>query len=171
MAIATGGKGRRSITRYRVLERFADATLVECRLETGGPPHLRGHLAAPRHSQPPPPGRARPPAAGRRPLRAPPRREPGRSRARGPGRRARRGGASRRRARLPPSRHGRAGGTPGRAAAASRAPPGPSARRGRRTAEHTPTAVVSPRGARICWAVSLLRTSAWSVEQLNSRNI
>jgi 23S rRNA pseudouridine1911/1915/1917 synthase len=46
MAVVTGGKGRRSITRFRVLERWPGASYVECRLETGRTHQIRVHLAS-----------------------------------------------------------------------------------------------------------------------------
>ena len=46
MAVAPPGKGKRAVTRYRVLERFRDTSFVQCRLETGRTHQIRVHLAS-----------------------------------------------------------------------------------------------------------------------------
>src|SRR4030095_5469611 len=42
MAIRPAGRGKRAVTRYRVLERFAHFTFLELHLETGRTPQIRG---------------------------------------------------------------------------------------------------------------------------------
>lgn len=46
MAITDPASGRRAVTHYRVLERFPEHTLVECRLETGRTHQIRVHMAS-----------------------------------------------------------------------------------------------------------------------------
>ena len=45
MAVRPAGRGRRAVTRWRVLERFEEFTYVEARLETGRTHQIRVHMA------------------------------------------------------------------------------------------------------------------------------
>ena len=46
MAIVAEGRGKRAVTHYRLVTPLRAAALVECRLETGRTPHVRGHMAS-----------------------------------------------------------------------------------------------------------------------------
>jgi 23S rRNA pseudouridine1911/1915/1917 synthase len=46
MAIVEEGRGKRAVTRYRVVEPLRDAALVECRLETGRTHQVRVHMTS-----------------------------------------------------------------------------------------------------------------------------
>lgn len=46
MAIVDGGRGKRAVTHYRVLEPLKGAAFVECRLETGRTHQVRVHMAS-----------------------------------------------------------------------------------------------------------------------------
>jgi 23S rRNA pseudouridine1911/1915/1917 synthase len=46
MAIVEEARGKRAVTRYRIVRPLADAALVECRLETGRTHQVRVHMAS-----------------------------------------------------------------------------------------------------------------------------
>jgi 23S rRNA pseudouridine1911/1915/1917 synthase len=46
IAIAAAGKGKRAVTRYRIVRPLRDAALTECRLETGRTHQVRVHMAS-----------------------------------------------------------------------------------------------------------------------------
>jgi 23S rRNA pseudouridine1911/1915/1917 synthase len=50
MALVEAGRGKHAVTHYRTLEAFADAALVECRLETGRTHQVRVHMASIGHA-------------------------------------------------------------------------------------------------------------------------
>jgi len=46
IAIVEGNRGKRAVTHYRIVEPLRDATLTECRLETGRTHQVRVHMAS-----------------------------------------------------------------------------------------------------------------------------
>jgi 23S rRNA pseudouridine1911/1915/1917 synthase len=50
MAIVADGRGKRAVTRYRLLRPLRDASLVECRLETGRTHQVRVHMSSIGHA-------------------------------------------------------------------------------------------------------------------------
>ena len=46
MAVRHDGTGKEAVTHYKVLERFSNATYIECRLETGRTHQIRVHLTS-----------------------------------------------------------------------------------------------------------------------------
>jgi 23S rRNA pseudouridine1911/1915/1917 synthase len=50
IAVAAPGRGKRAVTRYRLVEPLRDAALVECRLETGRTHQVRVHMASIGHA-------------------------------------------------------------------------------------------------------------------------
>jgi 23S rRNA pseudouridine1911/1915/1917 synthase len=46
IAVVAANRGKRAVTRYRIVEPLRDAALVECRLETGRTHQVRVHMAA-----------------------------------------------------------------------------------------------------------------------------
>jgi 23S rRNA pseudouridine1911/1915/1917 synthase len=50
MAIVSAGRGKHAITHYRMVQAFAGAALVECRLETGRTHQIRVHMASIGHA-------------------------------------------------------------------------------------------------------------------------
>jgi 23S rRNA pseudouridine1911/1915/1917 synthase len=46
MAVVKEARGKRAVTRYRIVQPLTDAALVECRLETGRTHQVRVHMAA-----------------------------------------------------------------------------------------------------------------------------
>lgn len=45
IAVARGGRGRRALTHWRLIESYGEASLISCRLETGRTHQIRVHMA------------------------------------------------------------------------------------------------------------------------------